>query len=293
VPLIDKSVLEHKKNAVVFGTTSNHIFAVACVVFDLKKYCPNIVDEIVIFYDKKLRTKDKKILRSIFPIRFIKYDFPIRDISIFNQETFRYFSKMVFSKYECLQLLNEYNSVLWLDYDIVIKADISDLMTKCDSGLKMMPSPGCSVRQQLHDAVIDYDMNAEAICASTFVFQDNLLNYMDLYRFCYDKLRKYAKYLYFGEQAIFDFMIQEFKLKIEPIDYNIYSPHPLDKNKLENAKIIHSFGQPKFWNGLDDIQWNMNYKRWIDLGGTGNTMNTFRSKLFSYIQRIMKNVKFF
>lgn len=282
--MTDRSRSKKKKTAIVFGLTSNHIFAVACVMMDLKKVSPGISDEIVIFYDNELTKRDKVLLNGILPSRFIKYDFPISDTSIFNQGTLNYFSKMVFSKFECLRLLDEYENVLWLDYDILVTGDLSELITPCESGIKMMPSPGCPVRNQLHEPINDYDMDAEANCASTFVFQDNLKNYQQLYAFCYAKLEQYAKYLYCPEQAIFDFMIQEFKLKIQPIDYKVYSPHPLDPG-VEDARIVHAFGQPKFWNGLQNEQWNSNYNRWKALGGTRFEVS-FKSKLASKLSKV-------
>ncbi len=279
-----------EKNAVVFGLTSNHIFAVASVMMDLKKYSPIIVDEIVVFLDKEIPEHDKNVLNTIFPTKFIIYDFPIKNTAIFNKGTFNYFSKMVFSKYECLRLLNDYKSVLWLDYDIVITKDISELFAYCDSGIKMILSYGCPIRNQLHDPVNDYDMNADAICASTFIFQDHLSNFMELYRFCYEKLEVYAKYLNYGEQAIFDFMIQEFKLKIEIIDKNKYSPHPTDLENINNAKILHAFGQPKFWNGIENHQWNSNYEEWVRLGGSKKDENKIINRIISLIKRIAKNI---
>jgi lipopolysaccharide biosynthesis glycosyltransferase len=284
--MTDRSGSKKKRTAIVFGLTSNHIFAVACVMMDLKRVSPGISDEIVIFYDKELKKRDKALLNRILPSRFIKYDFPISDMSIFNQGTLNYFSKMVFSKFECLRLLDEYENVLWLDYDILIVGDISELIKPSESGIKMMPSPGCPVRNQLHEPVNDYDMDAEANCASTFVFQDNLKNYQQLYAFCYAKLEQYAKYLYCPEQAIFDFMIQEFKLQIVPLDYKVYSPHPLDED-IENAKILHAFGQPKFWNGLKNKKWTSNYKLWRKFGGTG-----FESSFKEIIRRKVLKVKY-
>ena len=258
-------VLIKKNNAVVFGLTSDQIFAVACVIMDLKKLNPGLVDEVVIFHDG-INQKDQDLINDILPTKFIVYDFPIQDLSIFNQSTINYFSKMVFSKFECLRLLNYYKNVLWLDYDIVIQKDITELFTPCDSGIKMMRS-GIPVRDQLHEAVETYNMNALGISAGTFVFQDNLNNYNDMYEFCYNSVKEYAMYLHYPEQAIFDFMIQEYKLIITCIDIPIYSPHPTDTVHASTAKIIHAYGQPKFWNGLENKQWNENYKTWIEMGG--------------------------
>jgi lipopolysaccharide biosynthesis glycosyltransferase len=185
---------------------------------------------------------------------------------------------MVFTKFECFRLLNEYKNVLWLDYDIVIQKDISELFAPCESGIKMMLT-NQKVSVQLHEEIEDYDMNVECISTGTFVLQDNLKNYQNLYCFCYDALKKYAKKLCLPEQAIFDFMLQKYNIKIELMNANEYAPHPTDLKNAENAKIIHAYGQPKFWNGLKNEQWEKNYKEWLKMGGSPNQSSRFIKKL--------------
>ena len=254
-----------KNNAVVFGLTADHIFAVACVMMDLKRLSPRMVDEVVILHNG-INEKDMYVLRSILPTRFILYDLAFSS-KVLNASAVQHFTKMVFTKFECLKLLDEYKNVMWLDYDMVIQRDISELFSPSTSGIKMMPG-GLPVRGQLLEAVSKYDMDAEGICACVFVFQEALSNYKELYSFCYEKLEEYAEILYMPEQAIFDFMLQEFGLKPYPIDGHLYSPHPTDFQYAPQARIIHSYGQPKFWNGLHNEQWANNYNAWLKLGGS-------------------------
>jgi lipopolysaccharide biosynthesis glycosyltransferase len=255
-----------KNKAVVFGLTSNHTFAVACVMMDIKRLSAGLSDEVVVIHDG-ISEKDQRILRSILPTRFIQYDFPLKSSRVLYARSVLQFTKMVFTKFECLRLLDDYENIMWMDYDIVIKDDISELFSPCDTGIKMMPG-GLLVRGQLHETVGEYDMNAEGVSAGLFVFQENLKNYAELHRFCYEKLEKYVEILYMPEQAIFDFMIQEFELSPVPIDGRVYSPHPSDQKNAAHAKIIHAYGQPKFWNGLHNDQWNENYSTWLKLGGS-------------------------
>lgn len=254
-----------KNNAVVFGLTADHIFAVACVMMDLKRLSPGMVDEVVILHNG-INEKDKRVLRSILPTRFILYDLTLSS-KVLNARSVQQFTKMVFTKFECLKLLDEYKNVMWLDYDMVIQRDISELFSPSTSGIKMMPG-GLPVSGQLLEAVSEYDMDAEGICACIFVFQETLSNYKELYSFCYSKLEEYAEILYMPEQAIFDFMIQKYSLKFVPIENLLYSPHPSDLQNAPNAKIIHAYGQPKFWNGLHNEQWSNNYNAWLKLGGS-------------------------
>ena len=235
-------------------------------MLDLRRFSPGMVDEVVIIHDG-IKEKDQRLLGSILPSRFIRYEFPIRNDRVLKAEVIKYFSKMVFTKYECLRLLSDYRNVMWLDYDMVLAGDISELFSACDTGIKMMPG-GAPVRQQLRNDVAEYDMKAEGICSCVFVLQDNLKDYMNLYRFCYQALEQYAEQLYLGDQAIFDFMIQKFDLKVVPIERDVYSVHPSDTENTSAAKILHAYGQPKFWSGLHNEQWVTNYKTWLQMGGS-------------------------
>jgi hypothetical protein len=110
-----------------------------------------------------------------------------------------------------------------------------------------------------------------------------------MYNFCYSKLEQYVEFLYLGEQAIFDFMIQEFNLLPEPIDPKTYTPHPTDQLHAQSAKIIHSYGQPKFWNGLKNKQWDQNYQIWLSWGGSENML----AKPLSLPTRMVRKIKRF
>jgi lipopolysaccharide biosynthesis glycosyltransferase len=276
--------IEKKNNAVVFGLTADHIFAVACVMMDLRRLCPGLVDEVVIIHDG-IREKDRKILGAILPTRFIQYTFPLKSRRVLDARAVRQFTKMVFTKFECLRLLDDYRNVMWMDYDMVIKEGIAELYSPSAAGIKMMPG-GLPVRGQLHESIGEYDMDAEGICACIFVFQDNLKNYKEMHQFCYAKLEKYVYVLYMPEQAIFDFMIQEYRLKPDPIDVKVYSPHPTDPAHAEHAKIIHAYGQPKFWNGLQNDQWNSNYKTWLEMGGSRYRPPTIIDRLLRKAKRL-------
>lgn len=284
-----------KDNAVVFGLTSNYVFAVACVMMDLKKFNFDWVNEVVILHDG-ISQKQQRLLNKILPCRFIKYIFPIKNESSFDSHTLNYFSKMVFSKYECLRLLNDYHNVIWLDYDIVITQNISELVRYCETGIKMMYL-GNKVGDQLWCPVDTYNMNLEGISTGTFILQDHIGDYDEMYNFCYKKTEEYSSVLKYPEQAIFDFMLQEFKINIDIIDKNVYCVHPKDLGMYNNAKIIHSYGQEKFWNEVENKQWKDNYKSWLKIGGIRyNFLNYIIKKLLKNLLRkigIYKSVKNF
>jgi lipopolysaccharide biosynthesis glycosyltransferase len=282
---------EKKCNAIVFGLTANHIFAVACVMMDLKRLTSSLIDEVVILHDG-IHPQDQKILEAILPTRFILYDFPLMSDRVRYSRSVQYFTKMVFTKFECLRLLDSYKNIVWMDYDIVIQSDISELFSPCDTGIKIMRG-GVSVREQLLEPVAEYEMNTEGISTGLFVFHDNLKNYMEMYRFCYEKLESYAPILYMPDQAIFDFMIQEFEVQAELLEGGVYATHPTNLDNVAQAKIIHSWGQPKFWNGMHNAQWQANYNAWLQMGGSRYKPLTTIDKALSKAKKILYRIRLF
>jgi len=262
--------LINKKNlAIVFGITSNLTFALANVILGLKKYSPNLADEIIIYHDK-IDEKDQKILNTIIPCRFIKYEFPIKDVSRFNEAYFKRFSELAYSRYECFSLLKEYRNVMWLDVDILIQKDISSLLDYAENSFGILAplSDGSKLRGQLFNAIDDYDMNGKAYSSGTFIIRDNLENYENMAQWCYDKTLQYSEHLLLPDQAILNFLIQEFNIPVKEIELEKYCFHPRN-NKYREASILHTYSCQKFWNFYSIKEWNENHKEWIKMGGSG------------------------
>lgn len=254
-----------KNNALVFGGTGNHIPAMACVMMDIKRLCPGLVDGVVIFHDG-VRRGDVRVLNQILPTKTVRYRFPITNRSRFNQGTLGHFSEMVFSKYEALSLLDEYHNVLFTDYDIVVTQPIAELFEPCSSGIKLLPAAE-PVRVTLHHPVDDFDMERLGHSVAFVAVHDNLPDYKAIRAWCYEKTEKHAESLYLPEQAVFNFAVERFGLKPRHFDADIYCLHPHHLDRNPSAKILHAYGSDKFWNGLENLQWRANYNRWLEMGG--------------------------
>ena len=268
-----------KKNAVVFTISKDLTFAAANIILQIKNLCPSIAD-IFVIYHNGISSKEKKLIQKICNVKFIKYELPA-DINIFNKSTISHFTEMVFAKFECFKLLNEFKNVIYIDPDIVIMKDLSFLLNKSENGISFIPG-GSKVSDQLHQDVDEFDMNQEGICACFFVLQDHLDDFNSKYNFCIKYLNKYATSLYLPEQAIFDFMIQHFKIKYDVLENKKYTPHP--SNFGNEAVLIHSFGALKFWNGITNDTWNKYDKKWNKLGGKSWTFIKKVKRLFQKIK---------
>jgi lipopolysaccharide biosynthesis glycosyltransferase len=265
----------HKKNlAIVLGSTSNLTFAVANVMIGLKNHSPDFADKIIIYHDN-ISEKDQILISSILPCEYIKYEFPIKDISCFNETYFKQFSELAYSRYECFNLLNEYKYVLWLDVDILIQKNISAIINFGTNGFGILDALNdkVTIKDQLFKSLDGFDMDKKAYSSGTFILQDNLPNYNKMTDWCYKKTLEYADYLYLPDQAILNLLIQEFNIIPAVIDLKRFCCHPSEKN-CKNAIILHSYRPEKFWNFWSVKEWNQNYKKWIKLGGTPTKKKT-------------------
>ena len=289
-----------KKTAVVTGGTSNDVPAMACLVMNIKDTNPNLADEIVILHDG-ISEKDQQLINGIFPTRFILYESPFKDVTDFGDVVTKYFSTMVFCKYECFKLLNDYECVIWTDYDVVIVDDISELKEKSNSGIEIMVIADRPISNAFQNDYLElnclkkYNFDMPGICMSLFVLYDNL-DYEYLYEWTIEYAKKLAQYLFLPEQAIVNLLLQEFNIQAgtQKITYERYCMHPSDLFDKANVKILHAYGRPKFWDGIYNETWEKNYAYWIKIGGSPYEHRTIKGKLKKTIlyQGIRKIVRF-
>ncbi len=255
--------------ALVTGGTKKDVAAMAVLALNIRETNRGLVDEFVVLHNG-IKKKDQELIGKILPTRFIRYRCPINVIKLWTNKTIWYFSPMIFSKFECLRLLNDYDRVIWSDYDVIIKGDISEILegkcaygTVCDNDKRlkeMFYETISSVDMQ------EYDMEAKCICTPLFIVKRELEKYNEYYEWCYRKLDEYMKYVYLPEQCIFTMLAQKFHLEYDDFPNDIYAMYP--KNDNEKVKILHAYGRPKFWSGLDNEKWNSYYNEWLSMGGS-------------------------
>lgn len=254
-----------KKNAVVMCVSKNIIFSAGVLILNLENVIPGIVDEYVIIHDG-ISKKNEKALKLIGKVRFIEYDKPEFFFEGIDPQLIHQFTRVVFSKFECLKLLNDYENILLTDTDVLVFDDISELFDGCKSGIKIMIGDEL-VQSQFINPVPGYKMEINGMCAGLMVFHDNLIGYESIYDWCYLTLMKHAKNIKMPEQAVFDLMIQDHKLQPSKIDPVVYCRLPSQGHLLDKAKILHTSGQPKFWTGYKSDEWEFYYKKWVSIGG--------------------------
>ena len=254
--------------AIVTCGTADMSFAIGTMLLNFKSKTKIKSYDTFIFSDSMIKQKDKSLFEQKLNCKIIDYDCPV-DLSKTKNRFIKYFSPIVFSKFETLKLLNSYDQVLYLDYDIVILENIDELFLKKD-GFAFLEADRL-IKDTLSENIHEYNTDTDSIAAGTFILnskglKDSEIN--EMYEFCIYALKEYQDKLMFPEQNVFDLMIQKFSLKAGKLNNDIFALHPSKYNKDFTPKILHCYGKKKFWNNYYSQYWESNYNVWKKMGGS-------------------------
>lgn len=265
--------------AVALKVPEKFAFALASVLMDLKSVSPTLADEIVIFHDGMSRGT-KASLRKICDLRFERFRFPTNLTSIQELPAVTTWSPLVFASFDFLTLLNEFDSVIQLDYDLRLLRDISDLLP---NKAHMTVSPSYPLREFFVNPIENYDLQANGFL--TWSFSSRIRNPSEMRDFCYEKLAEHAQNLRYPEMAILAMMQQEFSLEVKNVPGKIWTPHPLEAE--EDARILHSYGGDKFWTTVRNEIWEQNYSQWLQMGGRPYLARNHREKFAAHCKKLL------
>lgn len=267
-----------KKRAVVTGGSKDQFPAIAVLAMQIAKQCPKIADELVIFHDG-VEEKEQQRINKIFPCRFIEYSFPIKDDGKFSRAVWHYFTFMLFCKYEIFRLLDDYETILWTDYDVFILENISELIEKDEYSIKSMKNNlvikkfNENIYHHLEE-IKDIDLiNGLSISCGLIVLHDTFPNYKRFYEDCLQLTMQLSDSLICAEEGVISILLQRNHISVGDIDSVIYCTHPNQYQKngeITGVKILHAAGNPKFWNGLKYEPWDEMMDQWIKWGGKEN-----------------------
>ena len=275
-----------KKIALLLCSTGNEAFAVGNVIIGAKKYLfQNLPYENydIIFLTDKLESEDENALKNIFPKIIIKiYKSPFSK-EMLNLRELNHFSSFTYARFEAFNLLEEYEKVFYVDTDIVIQKDISEIINiKTPLAISYfankMTVSGNFTKENM-DLVKGYDLNKVSIIAAVFLINDSLNNYQIMSKWCYDKAEEYKT----NDQSILNLLIQEFDIETHDLTES-YGAYPTS-SIAKDAHIIHAIGPAKFWRGTYNKEWEENNKIWIEAGG--NTTYEENAKKRKLVDKIV------
>lgn len=268
--------MEKKKNAVMIADTRPAL--VGDILIQLQKTNKGLFDEAIIYYID-LSDSDKAVMRSIMPCRFIKYSPPLPD-ELFQKERFHLFSVIMFARYEMFQYLKEFETITWLDTDILIQGSLDGLikegkktgfaLIREDEENKTDKKPD-RMRTCFTQPLPGYDLEAYLYCSGTVVLTDKLAIQNDYTDWCYKKTVEWADILSLPDQGVLNALVQEFGIDVTALNGSKYCCFPYYGRDCSQAAIIHAWGGNKFWNDWYLCNqypfWKDCYDKWIEMGG--------------------------
>lgn len=265
-----------KKNALVLA--DNRPFLIGHVLLQINDTNKNLFDEALIYYDE-ITENDKKILNSILPCRFIKYNAPFSE-KVKNLEHFKRFSELMFPRFEMFKLLDEYETVMWIDTDVLIQDKLDDLILMArESGMvaNFEDEHNCSsknpdyVLTSFTHPIDGYDMKRYNMSSGLIVVNETLPLRSEYTNWLYEKTEELSEKLVLPDQGILNIFVQEFKINVSCAG-KTYCTYPYYGRNTDSEKIVHSWGSRKFWNNWylynKYPKWKYYYDKWIEMGGS-------------------------
>lgn len=264
----------NKKYALAMGSSSERLFCAAVTLLSIKNIKPDF-DWDIIFLHNSFTEKQKQLLNSILPCRFVDYNGNY-SLGKLPKSMVKRFSIFTFSKFELFDYLKEYSKILWLDSDTLVKKDFTPIMEYCDyiamgydtdAYGKITP---CSVNFKGQPK----GLSLEGGCynGGMVIFSDKILELNpNIKEWVYNKIIELADKISFADQSILNILPQSFgiKMSVFPSKYNA---RPLTSKIADKDIIImHSYGAEKFWNNaimqMRYPEWFKYYNIWLAMGG--------------------------
>ncbi|TET39258.1 MAG: glycosyltransferase family 8 protein [Planctomycetota bacterium] len=269
--------------AIVMGITDNWAFAVATILFALRKDAKRINFDVIVFHDG-LSRRSKNLLSGIHPCMFLDYE-----LDLIDADKFARVSKMAFARYECFALLEKYCQVLWIDADALLKSSILPQVNSENSGISMYCHKDTPISVSFTDVVAGYNMEKECYNDGILLLSDKLPKYEQLRQWCYEKTNEWATKIS-SDQAIINLMLQEFDLDVTELDIKFNCPPEKETN---STVIIHPWGERKFWNRLVHPLWDKYYYKWRKMGGDGPEIKRGRRSRYVNLRLVKHRLRLF
>jgi len=290
-----------KKNALILADTRPAL--VGHVLLQIQAKSPGVFDEAIIYY-LNMSDNDKAVLNAIMPCKFIKYEQKIPE-SIMELERFKTFSILMFVRYEMFQYLKEYETITWLDTDIIIQKSLRKMIRIANrTGMALIREDPINktssntdhFRTCFNQDITDYDMNAYLYCSGTIVITRKLPQNDFYTQWCYEKTIAWANSLVLPDQGVLNAFIQYFNINVSLLKGKKYCCFPYYKRNCNYASIIHAWGANKFWNDwylyCTFKKWKKYYEKWILLGGS-ELQIAFKPKISILIPVYKPNFDYF
>lgn len=259
-------------NCIALAVTPNLEFALANVIIGCEKYSSNHIQSYCVFVPSDDVDKfNTKILSEISneKIRLIP-----EKINCFDDKKLldlkNKYTESVLYKFNIFKLLEEFEKIIWLDVDVLIQDDFSELFSIKEPIAWRRSSVKLNRRWKTSTAIDDSWTMPNA---GMIFLQKSIKSYVPCS--VLDNIFEFVKEVainskdIFIDEISFGALVHRYKIPLQLVD-NKYNAHPF-WGIAENAPIVHFAGKFKPWTNnilnLVFYEWEKNNKRYRKLVG--------------------------
>lgn len=269
-----------KNNAIVFFVNNKMQYALAEMLVNLQDTNPNIYDNVVV-YHSDLTNEEIEKFKLIEPkIIFKKYTLAMwidehkEPKSSAAQAFMDRYTHLSYSKYKIFELLEKYHKVLYLDLDMLILGDISNLFEM--KGISWRnASDSFKEKFNKYDLMKNYQEwfesfpeNSHIPNAGLIYISDDSVDYVkcikDGRNFLVNFLDNFSHAI---DELTFSWIMVQNDIHLNELNREIYNTLPAWYCK--DSKIIHFMYRDKIWNSIIMQsffpKWRDNYKKALQI----------------------------
>lgn len=250
--------------AVCVGVSNDLTFAAVSTLLNFRDLHGDAPFSFILYSDKFSRRTRKAIERLNLDVSLEVFAPKVRGIMLHGSKAIGQFSPLVLSKLEAFRLAKNYDSVIWLDYDILILRRLDELFSDFSFDFAHM-STGTDTACSFVRPPLGHRVGTEGVLASLLVLNSSLKESDEIYERCWELFRREFDNLILPEQGLIELALPGFNVRRKILPGLKYSARP--DSDTSNASIIHCWGGAKFWSGLAEPRWEAYYQEWLHAGG--------------------------
>lgn len=278
-----------RRTAVVFTCSRAFTFCTYVSVSSFLARSPRLAQESDIFVfiwngNEKLR----RIFSALSPqVRVLDFDMPY---PVPARESIACFTPASYARFECFRLLDQYERVLFLDSDVLVRNELDDLFGKLEHGIAFTLDPVMTtVSRNFFSVPACVNPQAPGYNAGVFALTRALPRpsggYAAVTDWLYEKMAQWADEVFLPDQAVINVAVEHFgwQVTVLPRDYN--RPASASHRELKRAFVVHSTGPRKFWCYYYFRDWYNWYARWIEQGGEPVSVRKDSPRYLNFCQK--------
>ena len=278
--------------AIYFAITDNYSFAVANMIMGLKKHSAQLMEkcDILIYHDGLSETNERLISTLHKDIFFMPVAYPKSWEQLFYHKNTMAWGPINICKYFGFMLINRYKKVLFLDADMCIRHDISELF-EIEEAMAWRNVLAWKATDNFSSILKNDKDYISAGNAGLYLFTEKLRPFLisedDIVK-AFEQIKDLKRGG--NDERIVAWIAYDKKATVKELDVKIWNT-PVQR-MTQDTKLVHFLDyvhtSTKPWKNLAAFlyfkEWADNYQTWINMGGEGLVSFTHEDyyQLFSF-----------